>query len=50
MAAVKVIGYAPPVPAAGVPLNIPVAEAKLTPEGSDPLSLKEGVGRPVLVT
>ena len=34
----------------GVPLNTPVVEFRVTPEGSVPVSLKVGAGRPVAVT
>ena len=50
MVAVKVMGYVPPVPAAGVPDNTPVAALKLTPLGKDPDSETVGVGNPVEVT
>ena len=33
-----------------MPLNIPVAETKVTPPGSVPLSLKVGIGTPESVT
>jgi hypothetical protein len=46
--AVMVMGYAPPVLAAGVPLSTP-AEVKVTPAGSVPVSLKVGAGIPVAV-
>lgn len=48
--AVMVIGYALPVPAAGVPLSTPVVEFKVTPEGSAPVSLNVEAGKPVAVT
>src|SRR5712692_6732653 len=48
--AVKVIGYVPPVPAAGVPLSTPVLPLKVTPLGRAPVSLKSGAGLPVAVT
>ena len=38
--AVIVIGYEPPVPAAGVPLSTPVVLLRETPLGSEPVSLK----------
>jgi hypothetical protein len=47
--AVIVMGYVPPVPAAGVPLSKP-AEVSVTPLGSEPVSLKVGTGKPVAVT
>src|SRR5262245_66166377 len=50
LAAVNVIGYVPPVPAAGVPESTPVPALNVTPEGNAPLSLSVGVGNPVLVT
>ena len=50
LAAVKVRGYVPPVPAAGVPLSTPVAALNVTPLGNVPLSLSVGVGAPVAVT
>ena len=40
----------PPVPAAGVPLNTPVAGLKPTPLGKAPVLLSVGVGNPVAVT
>src|SRR5271169_3935767 len=51
--AVMVIGYVPPVPAAGVPAREAVPfplSLKLTPEGSVPLSASPGAGLPVVVT
>src|SRR5207245_601792 len=48
--AVKVIGYVPPVPAAGVPLKTPVPTLNVTPPGNVPVSLRVGVGKPVAVT
>jgi len=51
--AVKVMGYVPTVPAAGVPLSVPVPfplSLKVTPLGSVPVSVREGVGAPVVVT
>src|SRR6267378_2489101 len=50
LVAVKVSGYVPPVPAAGVPLKTPVATLKVRPRGSVPVSLKVGAGKPVAVT
>ena len=47
--AVIVIGYVPPVPAAGVPLNTPAAES-VTPLGKVPVCEKLGAGAPVAVT
>src|SRR5438309_5377386 len=44
------IGYVPPVPAAGVPLRTPVAALNVTPLGNVPVSLNVGVGVPVAVT
>jgi hypothetical protein len=35
--AVKVMGYVPPLPAAGVPLSVPVAAVNVTPVGSVPV-------------
>lgn len=46
--AVIVMGYVPPVPAAGVPLRTP-AEVKVTPLGNDPASVKVDVGKPLEV-
>jgi len=48
-AAVIVIGYTPPVPAPGVPLNNP-AVLKVTPPGSAPVSLNVDAGKPDAVT
>jgi hypothetical protein len=51
--AVKVSGYVPLVPEAGVPLRVPVPfplSLNVTPLGSAPVSLSEGVGLPVVVT
>jgi hypothetical protein len=51
--AVKVSGYVPLVPEAGVPLSVPVPfllSLNVTPLGSAPVSLSEGVGLPVVVT
>src|SRR5438128_8844646 len=50
LVAVKVIGYVPPVPAAGVPLKTPVPTLNVTPPGNVPVSLKAGAGKPVAVT
>src|SRR5207245_3753352 len=50
LAAVNVMGYVPPVPAAGVPLSTPVVALNVTPLGKVPVSLKVGVGKPVAVT
>jgi hypothetical protein len=51
--AVKVSGYVPPVPAAGVPINVAVPFAlatNVTPLGSTPASVMDGAGAPVVVT
>lgn|SRR5215472_17838 len=51
--AVKVIEYALPVPTAGVPESVPVPfplSLKVTPLGSAPVSVSDGVGVPVVVT
>ena len=51
--AVNVIGYVPGVPAAGVSVSVPVPSPLSlndTPLGSAPVSFKEGVGFPVVVT
>jgi len=51
--AVNVIKYGLPVPAAGVPLSVPVPfplSVKVTPLGSVPDSLRLGAGKPVVVT
>ena len=51
--AMIVNGYVPALPAAGVPerLAVPLSlSTKVTPEGSVPDSLSEGVGSPVVVT
>src|SRR5207245_8355425 len=48
--AVKVMGYVPFVPAAGVPLRTPVVVLNVTPVGSVPVSLNVGAGNPVAVT
>ena len=53
LSAVIVIGYVPPVPAAGVPASEAVPfplSVKVTPEGNGPLSESPGVGLPVVVT
>jgi len=45
--------YVPPLPAAGVPLSVPVPFplfTKVTPLGSAPVSVKVGDGDPVVVT
>jgi hypothetical protein len=50
LAALIVIGYVPPVVAAGVPLSVP-SVPRVTPLGNVPVSLKViGVGKPVAVT
>jgi hypothetical protein len=46
--AVTVIGYIPPVPAPGVPLSTP-AVFSVTPDGSAPLSVNVGAGKPLAV-
>jgi len=51
--AVNVIEYVPALPAAGVPLRVPMPfppSAKVTPVGSAPVSAKVGVGNPVVMT
>ena len=48
--ALKLIGYVPKVPAAGVPLNVLVAELNVTPLGSVPVCVTVGAGTPVVVT
>ena len=51
--AVKVSKYVPPLPDAGVPLNVPVPfplSLNVTPLGSAPVSVSVGVGAPVVVT
>jgi hypothetical protein len=50
--AVIVIGYVPAVPVAGVPLSVavPLFTNNVTPFGSVPVSLSDGVGAPVVVT
>ena len=53
LAAVIVSGYVPELPAAGLPASVAVPSllsTKITPEGSAPVSLKEGVGIPLAVT
>jgi hypothetical protein len=53
LSAVTLITYAPPVPAAGVPLIVAVPSplsAKLTPVGTVPVRVIVGVGEPVVVT
>ncbi len=50
LVALKVIGYVPPVPAAGVPLRTPVVVLNVTPAGSVPVSLNVGAGVPVAAT
>src|SRR2546430_1559554 len=42
--------YVPPVPAPGVPERMCVATSKVTPVGSEPVSLNDGAGKPVAVT
>jgi hypothetical protein len=52
-AAVNVTMWAPPVPAAGVPLNVPVPSGlatKVTPAGNVPLTASVGVGVPIELT
>jgi hypothetical protein len=46
--AVTMIGYIPPVPAAGVPLSTPAAFS-VTPDGSTPLSVNVEAGKPLAV-
>jgi hypothetical protein len=48
--AVKVIEYEPVELAAGLPDSTPVEELKLTPEGSVPVSVIFGDGKPVVFT
>jgi hypothetical protein len=51
--AVNVMEYVPPVPDAGVPLRVPVPLPlflNVTPLGSAPVSVSDGVGVPVAVT
>ena len=53
MLAVKVRGYVPTVPDAGVPLRVAVPFplfVKVTPLGKAPDSVMDGVGDPVVVT
>ena len=50
LCAVKVMGYEPTLPVAGVPLSIPVAALKEIPEGRLPDSDTIGTGNPVAVT
>ena len=53
LAAVIVSGYEPSVPTSGVPARVAVPlplSTKVTPEGSGPVSLRAGVGNPVVVT
>jgi len=50
LVALKVIGYVPPLPAAGVPLRTPVPGVNDTPVGSVPVSLNVGAGVPVAIT
>jgi hypothetical protein len=50
LVAVKVRGYEPVVPEAGVPFKVAVLLVKVTPPGSDPLEVIVGVGLPVAVT
>ena len=53
MLAVSVMEYALPAPAAGVPDNVAVPfplSLKVTPLGSAPVSVSDGVGVPVVVT
>jgi hypothetical protein len=50
LAAVKVSGYVPTVPTAGVPLNTPVPGTKVTPDGRAPVAERVGAGDPVAVT
>jgi len=51
--AVKVMGYMAAVPDAGVPLSVPVPfplSVKVTPVGSAPVSVRDGAGKPVVMT
>ena len=51
--AVNVMGYVLPVPAAGVPLSVPVPfplSTNVIPLGSAPASAREGAGKPAVVT
>jgi hypothetical protein len=53
LVALMVNGYVPPAPAAGVPLSVPVPfllSTKVTPLGSAPVCVREGVGVPVVIT
>jgi hypothetical protein len=47
--AVIVIGYDPPVPAAGVPFKTP-EELRVTPLGSAPVSVNAETGNPLALT
>jgi hypothetical protein len=48
LVALMVMGYVPPVLAAGMPLSTP-AEVKVTPAGRVPVALKVGAGNPLAV-
>jgi len=48
--AVNVREYVLFVPVAGVPLSAPVPALNVTPDGSEPVSVRVGVGEPVTVT
>ena len=53
MLAVKVMGYVPEVPLAGVPERVPAPlplSVKVMPDGKTPVSVSEGVGIPAVVT
>ena len=50
MLALKLRGYVPPVPPAGVPESRPVAALKGTPLGRLPVTPRVGAGVPVAVT
>ena len=53
LVAVRVSGYVPPLPDAAIPLSIALPfplSVNLTPVGSVPDSLKDGVGVPAVVT
>jgi hypothetical protein len=50
LVALNMIGYVPPVPAAGVPLRTPVVVLNVTPVGNVPVSLNVGAGVPVAIT
>src|SRR5207245_10839400 len=50
LVAVKVIGYVPPSPAAGVPLKTPVPTLNVSHPGNVPVSLRVGVGKRVATT